>query len=719
MKAKNFSRQFKRISSLILSLALILSTVVLGSAASVSAETEIWDGSEDTTFAGSGTEADPYLITSAAEFYGFIKNYAGEVYDAAKSEGKYFELTTDIYLNDVSEEGWYFLGAREWVFTNTWTPDAKCLGFRGNFDGNGHTVYGMYYENPNDYAANMGLFPMASGNAVITNINVKNAYAADPNSYNANIGGIIGFINKNADGSASNVTVSKCVVDDTVDFTSFSYARAAGIVGCVRESYLTLENCGSAVPFASLSNPCGNIGGGLVGNNCGWAYKGYTFIDCWSVAAISSNFTSVNGVYTDWNVTDDIYSTQTWWNTKGLDITHVDPSNLTSSAAATAMPNLDFEKVWQANDGYYPTIKGSTAYVAPEVDPDAIVYWDGSVAGSYAGGTGVAGDPYLVSTPSQLRKMVLNTTAGVYFQLTNDIYISEEIDYYESWGSYAPSLNWWRWDASIQTTNNTVFTGIVDGNGYTVYGLYSVSDNFSGNKYAGLFCNAGEGTEIYDLHIRKSYIAAPYAGAFIGAINGTSGTAGKVKIAGCSVDNTVTVGGTNGGGFIGVAIADLTVENCYSAAVMSASNYLGGVYADVWGSAIHTIKNFYCDGWYPLGRTRASSSARCAGTRTYENVWFINLNTSDWDNVKQAATFADMILDDTYWYGTDVKLLKNRGQRVKDLNGDDSATPDAEDLKVLRQILLSGEDNFLADCNNDNVVDIRDLVNLKKATLFF
>ena len=76
----------------------------------------------------------------------------------------------------------------------------------------------MYYENPNDWAAVMGLIPFASGNAVISNVNLRHSYVK-ASSYNGNIGGIVGFVNINSDGSASSVKISKCVVDNTVDFS--------------------------------------------------------------------------------------------------------------------------------------------------------------------------------------------------------------------------------------------------------------------------------------------------------------------------------------------------------------------------------------------------------------------------------------------------------------------------------------------------------------------
>lgn len=46
--------------------------------------------------------------------------------------------------------------------------------------------------------------------------------------------------------------------------------------------------------------------------------------------------------------------------------------------------------------------------------------WDGTIAESYAGGTGTRTDPFLISNGSQLAKMVNdgNDTAGKFYKLT-------------------------------------------------------------------------------------------------------------------------------------------------------------------------------------------------------------------------------------------------------------------------------------------------------------
>ena len=59
---------------------------------------------------------------------------------------------------------------------------------------------------------------------------------------------------------------------------------------------------------------------------------------------------------------------------------------------------------------------------------DSIEIWDGTKAGSFAGGTGTKDDPFIIENGQQLYKMLMeysNKTASVgkYFKITKDIYL--------------------------------------------------------------------------------------------------------------------------------------------------------------------------------------------------------------------------------------------------------------------------------------------------------
>ena len=151
-----------------------------------------WNGTADKEFAGMGTEADPYLITTAEELAGLAARVNDDKEDFA---GKYLKLTQDIYLTDFSNPD-----TTAWL---EWEPIGHTLMqhdkptdygyFRGNFDGAGHTVYNMYYGrgmnwaddwDPNDFELNLGDYDFSVINkalfgnldaGIIENLNISNA----------------------------------------------------------------------------------------------------------------------------------------------------------------------------------------------------------------------------------------------------------------------------------------------------------------------------------------------------------------------------------------------------------------------------------------------------------------------------------------------------------------------------------------------------------------
>ncbi|MBP5377632.1 MAG: hypothetical protein J6Y41_06700, partial [Bacteroidaceae bacterium] len=110
-----------------------------------------WDGTADKNFPGEGTQASPYLISTPEQLAGLAERTNVDKEDFA---GKYIKLTADIYLtnfNDPDKENW-----KEWepIGHHYWVNEKEEEGreaardtcfFRGHFDGDGHTIYNMYY----------------------------------------------------------------------------------------------------------------------------------------------------------------------------------------------------------------------------------------------------------------------------------------------------------------------------------------------------------------------------------------------------------------------------------------------------------------------------------------------------------------------------------------------------------------------------------------------
>ena len=96
----------------------VAATPVTASAASTALVE--WDGTAAEDFAGgTGTQADPYLISNGQELAYFVEY----TYYLADNTGEYFKLTSDILLNDSFDDS-----PNKWVNENG-------VGFEGVLDG--------------------------------------------------------------------------------------------------------------------------------------------------------------------------------------------------------------------------------------------------------------------------------------------------------------------------------------------------------------------------------------------------------------------------------------------------------------------------------------------------------------------------------------------------------------------------------------------------------
>jgi len=141
---------------------------------SQNADPSVWDGPIATGFAsGTGTEDDPYLISSEAE----LAYLAQSVNNGNSYEGQYIKL---------DERDLQFMEYTNWVPIGT-----KDNPFSGNFSGGGHVISNLHINNKT--ADNQGLFGVVDGGR-ITSLTLE-----DPQvSGNRNVGGICGAAYNNA-----------------------------------------------------------------------------------------------------------------------------------------------------------------------------------------------------------------------------------------------------------------------------------------------------------------------------------------------------------------------------------------------------------------------------------------------------------------------------------------------------------------------------------------
>ena len=105
---------------------------------------------------GSGTEADPYMITNALELVRAIGS-------GGKFQGQtlYYKLACDIDLEGAT-----------WLNGTTNDGSYKYVAFEGTLDGDGHAVSGLYAADKNA----TGLIPKLNG-GVVKNLHIRNSYA--------------------------------------------------------------------------------------------------------------------------------------------------------------------------------------------------------------------------------------------------------------------------------------------------------------------------------------------------------------------------------------------------------------------------------------------------------------------------------------------------------------------------------------------------------------
>ena len=287
---------------LAIALVLIMTASVLAVGVSAAAgDVDQWDGTADTSW------YDPtktqFTITTAEQLAGMAElTGMGVTFDGVE-----FKLAADIQINTGDAKNWDLVAP-----ANTWKPiGSNNASFAGSFDGQGHTVSGIYTPIPevgdkdtaNNYKALFGSVGDTSGNneVIIKNLNLTNSrvgayqYASVlaarvvgitkiedirvTNSYlyavgdltfekkspsNVDTGCVVGFLN-----GVTELTVSRC---SAIDCDLFGWVRVGSIIGGGSGTYLEVNDCYSNSTVNGENRPGGIIGHSSVSlvvvNNC-------------------------------------------------------------------------------------------------------------------------------------------------------------------------------------------------------------------------------------------------------------------------------------------------------------------------------------------------------------------------------------------------------------------------------------------------------------------
>ncbi len=554
-------------------------------------ETAPWDGSAADAYAGGkGTETEPFEIANAAQLARLVSL-------DEDTQGKFYVLTEDVALNDTSDETW----------TNTaksWYDSNAAKKFAGTFDGQGHTISGLYYNG----GATVALFPTFVNGVTVRNLVIADASFTTSGSAAASLGA-----------GGGGVTLERCFVETTVSLNAGK--NAGGLAAYFGAAAGTkLENCaftGSiTVPDPLPASPDGRYGA-LLGNV--WNSDSSN-IDS---VSIRHCFATVDGrrlrghTHAFRNDSTGNYNTVAEGNEHSdKSITVLTKEQMTGAAAKDNMPQLSWSSVWVTTEGY-PHLRFDGAESLPgEV-------WGGGVATHFAGGTGAKDAPYQIATADQLAFLITNggSTAGKYYELTHDILLNDTTA--EKW--YEADTNR-AWYTSIGTA---AFAGTLEGNGHTVSGLYYNDTAPSGNFFLALFPRTN-GATINNLGVDHAYLHLDTTAAqevYVAAIVGQFST--SLSLTGCFVEEDVLIENDSSaksftGGLAAGGSANITIDSCYFVGTLKHSTESGARYGAMIGNAWNSSRsviNSYAVGTVFCSYNGASvTGAKNYGTEADETV---------------------------------------------------------------------------------------------------
>lgn len=192
-----------------------------------------------------------YQISTAAELYGFVAITNGQ--GASKNTSACGKLTQDIVVNENVLDADGALNTSKSDDFASWTPIAS---FSGTFDGQGHKISGIYYNN--NYGTSVGLIGVITGGTTESPVVVKNLEIVDSYFHYSDVAGGIASTVKNGVAHIYNIAFSGTMEGRYVQ---------GGIVGRADAgSTVYIDNCLFDGKLTGQTNSGGMVGQTLNGN---------------------------------------------------------------------------------------------------------------------------------------------------------------------------------------------------------------------------------------------------------------------------------------------------------------------------------------------------------------------------------------------------------------------------------------------------------------------
>ena len=226
-----------------------------------------------TTPKGDG-KTEPYQISTAEELYWFARLVNGKLENVKQDASANAKLMNDIIVNT---------GVLDAVKNHLesdfieWEPigTAYWNAYTGTFNGQGHTISGLYFNDSS--AEDVGLFGYIGANGKISNVGVLDSYF----KFNAKGGGVCG---ENDRGVLQNCSNSSTVIGkEDYDYVS----NIGGVCGDNSGTVRDCKNTGSVSGYATI------------GGVCGYNEKGGIIVNCFNEGTVSGTGHNVGGVCGD------------------------------------------------------------------------------------------------------------------------------------------------------------------------------------------------------------------------------------------------------------------------------------------------------------------------------------------------------------------------------------------------------------------------------------
>jgi len=309
--------------------------------------------SGDSNFSGSGTEADPFLISSATDLTK-LATLTNSGSTAATYVNKYYQLTNDIDMSSVAN---YVPICYAYEDSTPQNGLGSGKRFNGTLDGNGHIIKNVTinlstFSDQSKNGMTAGIIGVMGHNpdddnagGTVKNLGVENITINTGTKSYPCIGGIAGTM-------MTRTTITDCYVKVmTVSGTPASAAKCGGIVGALNaDTKATLTNNYTRTCTFSISDTSST--GGIFGRGIDASNSGRTVTNCYTTASAK-----IGGSNTSTIVITNSYGTS--------QISSITVANLGSAykndcfAKQYGYPLLSWEKDLEPNSFTF-TLSGST-----------------------------------------------------------------------------------------------------------------------------------------------------------------------------------------------------------------------------------------------------------------------------------------------------------------------------------------------------------------------